>query len=204
MSSRLCAVCGAAATSWCSRCKKVWYCTAEHQRGHWKAGHKDVCRAPVPSDAAGTQPTGGTAALAADPKAWSVKELKAVLAEAGVDSGRCVEKADLVQLVRNHGLEHESARDMAVSPIGSDATSPAANRLKAAQFLSEIDPDPSKRSSTSDRPLLEHGLTELEEEEEPWRKGGTLTPGGSVLPGTGVCRSGGRLIPGGSVVCLVR
>jgi hypothetical protein len=59
---------------------------------------------------------------------------------------------------------------MAVSPIGSDATSPAANRLKAAQFLSEIDPDPSKRSSTSDRPLLEHGLTELEEEEEePWR-----------------------------------
>eukprot|EP00727_Mastigamoeba_balamuthi_P007675 m51a1_g3528 hypothetical protein (265) ;mRNA; r:936255-937132 len=41
----LCAVCGIAATSRCSRCHSVAYCCAAHQRQHWKE-HKPSCRAP--------------------------------------------------------------------------------------------------------------------------------------------------------------
>jgi hypothetical protein len=29
----------------CSKCKGVRYCCREHQVAHWKAGHKEVCRA---------------------------------------------------------------------------------------------------------------------------------------------------------------
>ena len=38
-----CAVCGKAADNFCSTCKSVWYCCADHQREHWKAGHKQAC-----------------------------------------------------------------------------------------------------------------------------------------------------------------
>lgn len=38
-----CGVCGVAATLQCSRCKKVSYCGAEHQKSDWKT-HKTQCK----------------------------------------------------------------------------------------------------------------------------------------------------------------
>lgn len=39
---RLCGVCGIAASHRCSRCKAMYYCSAAHQREHWKV-HKPNC-----------------------------------------------------------------------------------------------------------------------------------------------------------------
>jgi hypothetical protein len=43
----LCAAsgCGKAATSKCAGCGLAWYCSREHQTGHWKEQHKKVCKA---------------------------------------------------------------------------------------------------------------------------------------------------------------
>ncbi|VDC06056.1 unnamed protein product [Peniophora sp. CBMAI 1063] len=38
----LCGVCGTQAKSLCSRCKQAAYCTAEHQKKHWKQ-HRQAC-----------------------------------------------------------------------------------------------------------------------------------------------------------------
>jgi hypothetical protein len=35
----------------CSACKLVMYCCADHQRLHWKAGHKKVCVSSIESSA---------------------------------------------------------------------------------------------------------------------------------------------------------
>ena len=40
---RPCTVCGAGGQSACSQCKKVWYCSKDCQRKHWKASHKAEC-----------------------------------------------------------------------------------------------------------------------------------------------------------------
>ena len=40
---RPCAVCKAGGQDACSQCKKVWYCSKECQRKHWKASHKTEC-----------------------------------------------------------------------------------------------------------------------------------------------------------------
>jgi hypothetical protein len=40
--SPVCAVCGEAATKWCSGCGKVYYCGVEHQTQHWPT-HKHEC-----------------------------------------------------------------------------------------------------------------------------------------------------------------
>jgi hypothetical protein len=42
---RVCAWCGVAAPKLlrCGRCKAVLYCSADHQRAAWKAGHKQEC-----------------------------------------------------------------------------------------------------------------------------------------------------------------
>lgn len=42
--SKLCSVCNCAATKHCSQCKKVNYCTRDHQTFHWKNGHKEICK----------------------------------------------------------------------------------------------------------------------------------------------------------------
>ena len=41
-SSEICTVCGIAAKSFCSKCKRHWYCGAGCQRAHW-AFHKPLC-----------------------------------------------------------------------------------------------------------------------------------------------------------------
>eukprot|EP00727_Mastigamoeba_balamuthi_P001209 m51a1_g11085 hypothetical protein (322) ;mRNA; f:6148-7462 len=51
MSALRCAVCGATGgLKACSRCHSEYYCSAEHQRAHWKA-HKPRCSAPIASGA---------------------------------------------------------------------------------------------------------------------------------------------------------
>lgn len=47
MPAHSCAACSVVsdAAAICSRCKRVWYCNAHCQRGHWKA-HKPVCKPP--------------------------------------------------------------------------------------------------------------------------------------------------------------
>ena len=41
--------CAAAATKLCTGCRGMWYCSQEHQRGHWKA-HREKCRAKLPNE----------------------------------------------------------------------------------------------------------------------------------------------------------
>lgn len=40
----LCAVCGVKGPFSCSQCKKVHYCSKEHQRLDWKGSHKQACK----------------------------------------------------------------------------------------------------------------------------------------------------------------
>ncbi|KOB75753.1 Pcdc2/rp-8 [Operophtera brumata] len=40
---KLCELCGAKAPSHCSKCKKVYYCSRNHQILDWKKGHKERC-----------------------------------------------------------------------------------------------------------------------------------------------------------------
>lgn len=44
-SDRLCEWCleHSVNTKLCGTCQRVWYCSSEHQRMHWKAGHKTEC-----------------------------------------------------------------------------------------------------------------------------------------------------------------
>lgn len=44
--SKLCELCGCFAEKTCSKCKKAWYCSREHQIIHWKDHHKDACGNP--------------------------------------------------------------------------------------------------------------------------------------------------------------
>lgn len=39
----LCVVCGCQGLKKCSRCKTATYCSQEHQKTHWLAGHKLLC-----------------------------------------------------------------------------------------------------------------------------------------------------------------
>ncbi|XP_067011362.1 programmed cell death protein 2 [Anabrus simplex] len=49
---KLCIVCGAKGTSHCGRCKKVFYCSRQHQIVDWKTGHKEICQTgQVPTEA---------------------------------------------------------------------------------------------------------------------------------------------------------
>ena len=41
--NRQCNLCGNAASKRCAGCGTVWYCSAEHQKQDWKAGHKLAC-----------------------------------------------------------------------------------------------------------------------------------------------------------------
>lgn len=43
---KLCNVCGCKGSSHCSKCKRVNYCSKEHQLLDWKAGHKGDCDNP--------------------------------------------------------------------------------------------------------------------------------------------------------------
>ncbi|GLH15709.1 Programmed cell death protein 2 [Gryllus bimaculatus] len=45
--NKLCIVCGAKGTSHCGRCKKVNYCSRQHQIVDWKTGHKEMCRSGI-------------------------------------------------------------------------------------------------------------------------------------------------------------
>ena len=45
-----CALCGKEATKRCSRCKKTWYCTAEHQKQDWKLHKRTVCNDQYQAD----------------------------------------------------------------------------------------------------------------------------------------------------------
>jgi len=43
--NNLCHVCGIKAGKFCSKCKKMWYCSKQHQELHWKSGnHKKLCK----------------------------------------------------------------------------------------------------------------------------------------------------------------
>ena len=42
MDDPICAVCGAAATQRCSKCKQAWYCSRDCQLRDWKK-HKPIC-----------------------------------------------------------------------------------------------------------------------------------------------------------------
>lgn len=60
-----CAVCGTSAKAFCSKCKQVYYCCAEHQRQDWKS-HKAACKAfceaggaAGPSSEQAPEPSGG-------------------------------------------------------------------------------------------------------------------------------------------------
>ena len=45
--TKSCAVCGIQANlQTCIRCRKVYYCSREHQKAHWKSVHKRECRKP--------------------------------------------------------------------------------------------------------------------------------------------------------------
>lgn len=39
-----CEICGVAADLKCGGCKSVFYCGKDHQKKHWKNGHKLQCR----------------------------------------------------------------------------------------------------------------------------------------------------------------
>ena len=54
-----CALCGAPATNQCIACKTVMYCSPEHQRKHWKASHKNACRALCRNAARAAKEAGG-------------------------------------------------------------------------------------------------------------------------------------------------
>ncbi|CAH2233969.1 programmed cell death protein 2 [Pararge aegeria] len=41
--AKLCNVCGIKAPSHCSKCKKVYYCSRQHQILDWQKGHKSIC-----------------------------------------------------------------------------------------------------------------------------------------------------------------
>lgn len=45
-----CVMCGLAGPQRCSRCRTARYCSKAHQMLHWKAGHKEACRAEGASD----------------------------------------------------------------------------------------------------------------------------------------------------------
>ena len=60
-----CAQCGEAADMSCSTCKSVSYCSEKHQRQHWKASHKRVCKPPA---------AGAPASLAGEGKADGVND----------------------------------------------------------------------------------------------------------------------------------
>lgn len=47
---KVCARCNAPATTRCSRCKSVRYCSGKCQIIHWRQGHKDECRPPADND----------------------------------------------------------------------------------------------------------------------------------------------------------
>lgn len=40
---KLCELCGVNAPSHCSKCKKVYYCSRNHQIMDWKKDHKERC-----------------------------------------------------------------------------------------------------------------------------------------------------------------
>jgi hypothetical protein len=42
-----CEVCGKTASKRCSGCHNVSYCSVDHQKSHWKAGHKRECKVYV-------------------------------------------------------------------------------------------------------------------------------------------------------------
>ncbi|CAA7400929.1 unnamed protein product [Spirodela intermedia] len=44
----MCAVCNRPTTTRCSRCKAVKYCSGKCQIIHWRQGHKEECRPPLP------------------------------------------------------------------------------------------------------------------------------------------------------------
>ncbi|KAJ6634117.1 SET domain-containing protein SmydA-8, isoform A [Pseudolycoriella hygida] len=41
---QFCAVCGVSAVLKCGGCKNIVYCGKEHQKVHWKSGHKNLCK----------------------------------------------------------------------------------------------------------------------------------------------------------------
>jgi hypothetical protein len=45
----ICPICDTVATKRCSRCKRQWYCTADHQRQHWR-DHRVQCTDIVKAD----------------------------------------------------------------------------------------------------------------------------------------------------------
>jgi hypothetical protein len=57
-----CALCGAAATKRCSRCRAEWYCGRECQVKHWKQ-HKTLCEYVVGTMAAASAPAAAEPAL---------------------------------------------------------------------------------------------------------------------------------------------
>jgi len=50
---RSCELCGEKKKSLrqCARCESVWYCCRDHQKKHWKAGHKKECIPIIPAEA---------------------------------------------------------------------------------------------------------------------------------------------------------
>ena len=43
-----CAVCGAVSSMCCGKCRSVYYCGKEHQKGHWTT-HKRLCKQATPA-----------------------------------------------------------------------------------------------------------------------------------------------------------
>ena len=87
-SIQICALdgCEAKGTKVCSRCRLVHYCSPEHQRADWKAGHKMICVSCDGAPAAPTK-TGGAASSRGNKKKKKGAKAKAKGTQAKAASG---------------------------------------------------------------------------------------------------------------------
>lgn len=77
----LCAVCGLPGPKACSRCKKEYYCSQEHQRLHWKPMHSLVCK-DTNTTTTTTEATTTTSATATAPETTTTPVIESTTTEA--------------------------------------------------------------------------------------------------------------------------
>eukprot|EP00667_Euglena_gracilis_P020594 EG_transcript_22321 len=119
----------------------------------WLLDHEDASAAP--SVARGT-----------DPSEWSIQRLRDRLAFAGIDSSSCVEKADLVALVRANGLHSQAeafSTATSVAPRGPDSGNAVAQRdgtenVEGCKVSSDTTPPPPTEGTVDDCPICQESI----------------------------------------------